>query len=347
MGYVQVKTNSGKIKFHYHISTPKLSTADKVDPSIPVVLWFHALAFPHVFHSQFADPILRKFNLVVFDLRSHGDTEGDDLPEGYGVKNAAEDAVAFMDALRLPPCHFVAMDYGSPIALQIAISHPDRVLSLFLMSQTCLEEPPDVREGHQQVYDCWSASFPGPDLFDNEHMMEGGYGFAQFMFSNNMTNLAQAMFNITFIKAQKHWSYHGLTNYRIATRDFLFNRKPQSKAALSRIKCPVRVVYGTNDVAYNQKYSENFVQMLQDAGLNASLHVIPDAPHFLNVEYANHVDPILHDFIMKNDSRRPSPVSENVLSPWDGDLRAVGWNPEGADEDSDDDFEITYVSFFC
>src|ERR1700761_6217860 len=89
-------------------------------------------------------------------------------------------------------------------------------------------QPPDVREGHQQVYDCWSASFPGPDLFDNEHMMEGGYGFAQFMFSNNMTNLAQAyvpfggshsktrilprsqsMFNITFIKAQKHWSYHG------------------------------------------------------------------------------------------------------------------------------------------
>lgn len=92
-------------------------------------------------------------------MRSHGETEGDDLPDGYGVEEAAEDALAFMvctlvqqgstwlqqtnclqDALRLPPCHFVAMDYGSPVALQIAISYPDRVLSLFFISQTCLEE---------------------------------------------------------------------------------------------------------------------------------------------------------------------------------------------------------------
>jgi pimeloyl-ACP methyl ester carboxylesterase len=82
------------------------------------------------------------------------------MPEGYGVVEAAEDVLAFMvclsmvivwsstsrsrscwqDALSLPSCHFVAMDYGSPIALQIAIAHPGRVLSLFLISQTCLEE---------------------------------------------------------------------------------------------------------------------------------------------------------------------------------------------------------------
>ncbi|KAF5389672.1 hypothetical protein D9757_004129 [Collybiopsis confluens] len=344
MGFIRVKTHSTTVKFHYHISTPRLTLADKLDPTIPVVLFFHALAFPHVFHSesQFADPLLRKFNLVVFDLRSHGDTEGDDLPEGYGVKEAAEDALAFMDALRLPPCHIAAMDYGTPIALQLAISQPDRVLSLFLMSQTCLEEPPDVREGHQQVYDCWSASFPGPGVYDQEHMMEGGYGFAQFMFSNNLTNLAQAMFNITFVTAQKHWSYDGLKNYRIATRDFMFNRKVQSRAALSCIRCPVKVLYGTNDVAYNRNYSEIFIQNLKDAGVEATLHIVPNAPHFLNVEFADQVNPILHNFIMSNDSRRPSSVSGQVSSPWDSDLRAVGWNPDGEDEDSDDEFEITY-----
>lgn len=42
------------------------------------------------------------------------------------------------------------------------------------------------------MYDCWIAAFPGPDKFDNERMMEGGYGFAQFMFSNNMTKMADA-----------------------------------------------------------------------------------------------------------------------------------------------------------
>lgn len=46
--------------------------------------------------AQFADPLLRKFNLVVFDLRSHGETQGEDLPEGYNIKNAADDALALM-----------------------------------------------------------------------------------------------------------------------------------------------------------------------------------------------------------------------------------------------------------
>ncbi|KAF9067756.1 Alpha/Beta hydrolase protein [Rhodocollybia butyracea] len=341
MPSLQVRTNTGKTKYNYTISTPNRDSTDRIDPSLPVVLWFHSLAFPHVFHSQFADPLLRKFNLVVFDMRSHGLTESDDLPEGYSVKEAAVDALAFMDALSLPACHIVAIDYGSPIALQIAVSQPNRVLSLFLMSQTCLPEPPDVCEGHRQVYECWTSAFPSPDKLDMERMMEGGYGFSQFMFSNNMTNLAQAMFNATFPLCQKHWGYHGLHNYRVATLEFLLGRKGQSKAALSRLRCPVKLVYGTNDVAYPQDYTDDFLERLEDAGVEASLLVIPDAPHFIPCDHASEIDPVLHDFIMQNDNRRPPPVSGIVLSPWDALLRSNGWDPEGLD-DSDDEFLVSY-----
>ncbi|KAE9392270.1 alpha/beta-hydrolase [Gymnopus androsaceus JB14] len=343
MPFVQVKTRSGKIKFHYTISTPKSDVTEKIDPTLPVVLFFHALAFPHVFHSQFGDPLLRKFNLVVFDFRSHGDTEADDLPEGYEVKDAAEDALAFMDAIHLPPCHFVAIDLGSPVALQIAVSQPDRVLSLFFISQTCLDEPPDVCEGHHQVYDCWTSAFPAPDKFDTERMMEGGYGFSQFMFSNNMTNLAQAMFNVTFPICQKHWGYPGLRNYRIATLEFLVNRRSQSKAALSRLRCPVKIVYGTDDVAYPLEYTEKFSEDLEEAGVDASLFTVPGAPHFACLDHADEIDPVLHDFIMQNDDRKPPPVS-GILSPWDAFLRSAGWDPEGAHNSDDDDFTVTYVS---
>ncbi|KAF9078781.1 Alpha/Beta hydrolase protein [Rhodocollybia butyracea] len=346
MPFVQVKTKNGQIKFHYFISTPKSEASEKIDPNLPVLLWFHSLAFPHVFHSQFADPLLRKFNLVVFDMRSHGKTEGDDMPEGYGIVEAAEDALAFMDALNLPPCHFVAMDYGSPIALQIAVAHPARVLSLFFISQTCLKEPPEVREGHQQVYDCWVSAFPHPDKFDNEHMVEGAYGFAQFMFSNNLSNLATAMFNLSFVLAQNHWGYTGLRNYRISTLEFLFNRKSPTKAALSHVRCPVEIVYGTDDVAYRQSYTEGFLENLKDAGVDVSLHVVQGAPHFANVDYPGQVDPALHDFVLRNDDRNPPPVTGPVQSPWDETLRSVGWDPEGLNDDSDDeDFVVTYVSF--
>jgi hypothetical protein len=34
-------------------------------------------------------------------MRSHGKTEGDDMPEGYGVVEAAEDVLAFMVCLSM------------------------------------------------------------------------------------------------------------------------------------------------------------------------------------------------------------------------------------------------------
>ncbi|GAW08649.1 alpha beta hydrolase fold protein [Lentinula edodes] len=140
MPSIEISSPTGKIKFHYTISTPSCADADKIDPEIPVLLFFHALAFHTVFHSQFSDPLLRKFNLVTFDLRWHGDTECDGVPEKYGQEEAAEDIIALITTLRLPPCHFVALDLGTMIALQIAVILPHQVLSLFIMSHVCLEE---------------------------------------------------------------------------------------------------------------------------------------------------------------------------------------------------------------
>ncbi|KAJ4476577.1 Alpha/Beta hydrolase protein [Lentinula aciculospora] len=344
MPFVQVKTASGRIKFHYMISTPRSNDAMCIDSNLPTLLWFHSLGFPHVFHPQFNDPLLRKFNLVAFDMRVHGETEADDLPEGYGIKEAGEDAIAFMDALSLPACHFVAMDFGSPIALEVAVSHPDRVRSLFIISQTCLEEPADVREGHQQLFESWTASYPGPNEIDHDRMVESAYGYAQFMFNNNLTNLGQAMVNMAFEPAQRHWGYHGLHNYRIVTFEFLTSRKAQTREKLSRLRCPVKLVYGTDDIAYPQSYTEKFMQDLKDAGVNASLFIVPGAPHFVGVDHYSLVDPILHDFIIQCDDRNSPAASGTILSPWHEALLSSGWKPDGTDDDSDDDIVISYVS---
>ena len=45
---------------------------------------------------QFEDPLIRRFNCVALDLRSHGRTMSDALPEGYGAEEAAEDVALFM-----------------------------------------------------------------------------------------------------------------------------------------------------------------------------------------------------------------------------------------------------------
>ncbi|KAF5343679.1 hypothetical protein D9757_014529 [Collybiopsis confluens] len=274
-------------------------------------------------------------------IRSHGNTEADEFPEGYTVEDAAQDVLSFMDTLNLPPSHFVAMDYGSPIALNIAITDPDRVQSLFIISHTCEEEPPDAREGYQELYESWCSSILGPTEVDFERMKETGYGFAQFMFSNKVSKLGQAMSDISFPLAQKHWGFHGLKNYRIGFLDFLLNRRSNTTNALSCIKCPVQLVYGTDDIAYTQKYTEDFLQALKQAGVDTSLLIVPGAPHFVVVDFSEHIDPALHDFIMKNESRTVPDITYEVVSPWQKKFESVGWDPEGL-YDSDDDLLFSY-----
>ena len=45
---------------------------------------------------QFEDPQIRRFNCVALDLRLYGRTTTEDIPEGYGAKDAAEDVALFM-----------------------------------------------------------------------------------------------------------------------------------------------------------------------------------------------------------------------------------------------------------
>lgn len=89
-------------------------------------------------------------------MRSHGETVGG-VPADFRRFHAAEDVCEFMvcahetfqvmlvlhpvqKALKLPPCHLFGLSLGACVALQIAVSHPERVLSLFMLSPLPLIE---------------------------------------------------------------------------------------------------------------------------------------------------------------------------------------------------------------
>jgi pimeloyl-ACP methyl ester carboxylesterase len=114
----------------------------------------------------------------------HGDTSGDKVPSYYGQIEAAEDTVKLMDALKLPSCHIVAMSTGTTIATQIAISYPDRVLSLFLVSHLCLKIPAEVADGHREIYKLWASAFPDGSTVLTDIIYEAIFGGSQYMFSN-------------------------------------------------------------------------------------------------------------------------------------------------------------------
>ena len=74
----------------------------------------------------------RRCRVVAFDNRGAGRTDKPDVP--YTIELMAADTAALLDVLRLERVNVLGISMGGRIALELALSHPDRVGRLVLVS---------------------------------------------------------------------------------------------------------------------------------------------------------------------------------------------------------------------
>ncbi|KAJ3508516.1 hypothetical protein NLJ89_g5709 [Agrocybe chaxingu] len=97
MPFVKISPPTGPLNVSYSISTPESHKAKSIICGLPTVLFLHPVYIPQqVFEAQFSDFGLRQFNLIAFDMRSHGETEG---VIGDAPYNAVEDVYDFIHTL--------------------------------------------------------------------------------------------------------------------------------------------------------------------------------------------------------------------------------------------------------
>ncbi|KAK0489697.1 alpha/beta-hydrolase [Armillaria luteobubalina] len=335
MPTAMVESSTGKTSFNYTISTPSASSATSIDNSLPTLLFLHAVyCGQQFFQRQFDDPQIRRFNCVALDLRFHGRTTTDGIPEGYDAKDAAEDLALFMDEVRLPACHIVGLSMGTMIGISLAVYYPNKALSLFLVSPLGLEELPDARSGRRELVDIWIEGTK-TDRIDMAAISDSIYGAHQLGFNNNLNSLVRALDAITLPLALKKIVPENSEEFERGVFDFLNNRKEYSKDELSRICVPVKLVHCLEDIAYPLEYSERFMRQLKEAGVTVSLATIPEAPHFGVVTHGDIVNWLLHDFIVDSCGISVPPAPGEVHSPWEEDLVKAGWNKGGDDPEDD------------
>ncbi|KAK0237578.1 alpha/beta-hydrolase [Armillaria nabsnona] len=335
MPTAKVKSSTGKTTFNYTISTPSASSATSINNSLPTLLFIHAVYYgQQIFQRQFEDPQIRRFNCVALDLRLYGRTTTDDIPEGYGAKDAAEDLALFMDEVRLPACHIVGLSMGSMVGIALAVYHPNKVASLFLVSPLGLEEPADIASGRREIADIWIEGVKTGRL-DMAAISDSMYGAHQLGFNNNLNSLVSALDDITLPLTLKNAVPARFEQYERGTINFINNRKEYSKDQLSRICVPVKLVHCLGDIAYPPEYSERFMRQLKEAAVTVSLATIPEAPHFGIVTHGDVVNRLLHDFIVDSCETSVPPAPGEVSSPWDEELVKAGWNKGGDDPEDD------------
>lgn len=97
----------------------------------PPVLLISGLTADHFMFGFQVPALAPHFRCIVFDNRGVGQSS---QPEGpYTFRQMAEDAVALLDHLGVGQAHVVGASMGGAIAQEIAINHPQRVLSAAIL----------------------------------------------------------------------------------------------------------------------------------------------------------------------------------------------------------------------
>jgi pimeloyl-ACP methyl ester carboxylesterase len=88
------------------------------------------LSFTHDMWFRVLPILSTQYRAIYFDNRGMGRS---DAPRGpYPMKRMAQDAAAVLDAAGVPAAHIIGASMGGMIAQELALRHPQRVLSLIL-----------------------------------------------------------------------------------------------------------------------------------------------------------------------------------------------------------------------
>jgi pimeloyl-ACP methyl ester carboxylesterase len=119
-------TSLRPLVFDVDVTTP-------ADPMADAVLLLHG--FPQTSHCwRLLAPQLYAYRVVTFDQRGYSPGARPADIEDYRLPRMVEDALGVLDALGIVRAHVVGHDFGAAVAWQLGARHPDRVLSLTVLS---------------------------------------------------------------------------------------------------------------------------------------------------------------------------------------------------------------------
>ncbi|RXW16839.1 hypothetical protein EST38_g9023 [Candolleomyces aberdarensis] len=346
MPYIPVTCPSGSHEFFYSISTPTESSAEKIQEGLPTILFIHSGWYSQqIYESQFTDPHIRQFNLIVIDNLGNGSTRGKIGDQRYTPKEVAKDLRCVLDALGLPPAHIFGLSLGAIAALELAIAYPECVLSLTLCSPVSLTEPEHIAAGRMQVYKCWEAAFaasldpkdPETKQKQQDYVEEALLGVTQLLFNNVKTRLIKALLVHQVLQGVEIWSgteENLKQSYDACVRCFI-EREAIPTESFAKIKCPVSIIHCTEDIGYTMEHKEELANKLTEAGVKVTLHTVP-GPHFALLEGYENINPILVETVLGTDGGPKPPTTlpkpdyrrGKMKTPWTEALQEHGYLPD-------------------
>ena len=266
MPYAKIKD----IELYYEIHGP--------DDAPPLVLIGGWASYRWIWFRQ-VPTFKEKYKVIVFDNRGAGRSSKPDIE--YSIEMFAADTVGLMDALNIKTAHILGISMGGLIAQQVAISYPERIRSLILVS-THFGGPNNIPMDDENL--ALLLALP-TETISKEQAREMRY---------------RATFSEQFIR-ENRGILQMIDDWAEKLPTPLFAQIHQSAAVgafnaeeeVKTISAPTLIIHGDNDKAVPTKNSE----LLNNNIPNSRVSLIKGGSHFSIIERYEEFNNIVMNFI--------------------------------------------------
>lgn len=247
------------------------------------LVFLNGLAGDHLYWMGQMRAFSKKFRCIALDNRDAGQSSY--ATSSYTIGELAEDVIALLDQLQLPAAHVVGLSLGGMIAQEMALRHPGRVKSLFMVGTVGRADP-------------W---FNGT-LDAYGHIRRQSADTSAFFQVLLPWLVSQRFFQhperVDWLRAILQGNPHPqkLDGF---FRQFEAIRKHDVLERLPAITCPVMVAVGEDDLIAPPRYAHQIVEKLPQA----RLATLPGVGHAPPIEDSRGFNKLLSDFLNDPASR--------------------------------------------
>lgn len=217
----------------------------------------------------------RSYRVITYDSRGSGDSES---PEGeYSIPLFAEDAYQLMQALKVSEGYFLGFSMGGRVALELALNHPEMVKALVLANSSVGMVPPAA--GSLE----WRQTTQ--ELLEKGDMKKATEVMTTRAFSPDFKSRNPSEFE-RYLKMKRRNKPDGTARLM---RSLGF---PGSPPDLSKVKCPVMLIVGENDLFMDVEQGKK----AQEAIAGLKLVILPTG-HAAAIEAPGKFNAAVLDFL--------------------------------------------------
>lgn len=116
------------------------------DPEAPAVVLLHGFTSDHRMWLPVAEPLSQDYRIIAPDMRGHGATTAPEDLATYTMEAFAGDVAALLDHLEVDICALAGCSFGGMVALQFAVTWPERLAALVLSDTSAAFAHPEYDE---------------------------------------------------------------------------------------------------------------------------------------------------------------------------------------------------------